>query len=164
MKDKILARLDKEAFFRREIGELPRPRGDEIVVSCPFHEDTNPSFSVNLKTGLFKCFGCGAQGDVFAFYQKRHGCDFKEALASLSKFAGVENQKQPWGKIVAEYSYENETGMLLFQVVRLEPKSFRQRRPDGNGDWVWNLQGVKLVPYHLPALATANRVWIVEGE
>ena len=59
---------------------------------------------------------------------------------------------------------QDEKGRLLFQAVRLEPKSFRQRRPDGKGGWVWNLQGVKLVPYHLPELATAARVYLVEGE
>ena len=105
MKERIIERLDKEAFYRRELGELPRPRGDEVQVLCPFHEDGDPSLSINLKTGLFHCHGCGVSGDIFKFYQLRHGCDFKEALAAISKFAGVENQKQPWGKIVAEYPY-----------------------------------------------------------
>ena len=37
------------------------------------------------------------------------------------------------GRIVAKYDYIDDTGTLLYQVLRLEPKSFRQRRPDGNG-------------------------------
>ena len=44
-------------------------------------------------------------------------------------------------KIVASYDYTDEFGTLLFQVVRLAPKTFRQRRPDGNGGWLWNLRG-----------------------
>ena len=56
---------------------------------------------------------------------------------------------------------------LLFETVRFEPKDFRQRRPDGSGDYIWNLQGVKRVLYHLPELLQADTnepVFIVEGE
>jgi hypothetical protein len=70
--------------------------------------------------------------------------------------------------IVAEYNYEDETGQMLFQAVRMQPKDFRQRRADGNGGWVWNLKGVRLVPYRLSelmeAIALERRVYIVEGE
>src|SRR5262249_1575088 len=68
----------------------------------------------------------------------------------------------------AYYDYTDEAGSVLFQVVRFEPKTFRQRRPDGHGGWVWNLDGVRLVPYRLPeliaALANNNPIFIVEGE
>jgi len=75
--------------------------------------------------------------------------------------------------IVATHDYLDECGQLLFQSVRREPgadgarKDFRQRRPDGKGDWTWNLQGVRLVPYHLPELLAADSdrpVFIPEGE
>lgn len=65
------------------------------------------------------------------------------------------------------YDYRDEVGSLLFQVVRLVPKDFRQRRPNGNGGWTWDLQGVRIVPFRLPELAQAIRgqqVWIAEGE
>ena len=75
-------------------------------------------------------------------------------------------------KIVATYDYTDEYGALLFQVVRLDPKTFRQRRPGRRPDkvsgWIWNLDGVARVPYRLPelleALALEQRVFIVEGE
>ena len=77
-------------------------------------------------------------------------------------------------RIVGTYNYVDETGALLFQVVRRDPKSFRQRRPDGNGGWLWDLDGVRRVPYHLDELVAARtgtngsgapwRVYIVEGE
>jgi len=68
--------------------------------------------------------------------------------------------------IIATYDYQDEGGGLLFQVCRFEPKDFRQRRPDGNGDWVWSVKGVRHVPYHLPQiLENDDRVIvIVEGE
>jgi RecA-family ATPase len=69
-------------------------------------------------------------------------------------------------KIEKAYDYTNETGKVLYQVCRLEPKSFRQRRPDGNGGWVWSLNDVRRVPYRLPALIKYNfgAVFICEGE
>ena len=72
------------------------------------------------------------------------------------------------GKAIAEYSYMDEAGELLFQVVRFDPKTFRQRRPDGHGHWTWNVTGVRMVPYRLPelleAIASEHPVVIVEGE
>lgn len=71
---------------------------------------------------------------------------------------------------VAAYSYVDEAGKCLYQAVRYEPgengrsKTFRQRRPDGNGGWTWNMDGARLVPYNLPAVKEAESVWVVEGE
>ncbi len=70
-------------------------------------------------------------------------------------------------KIVKTYDYVDEKGNLLYQNVRYEPKNFRQRRPDGNGRWIWNLNGTRRVLYHLPELLQAPRqdwICITEGE
>jgi len=67
--------------------------------------------------------------------------------------------------IAARYPYPDERGELLFEVVRFEPKSFAQRRPDGRGGWVWGLDGVRRVPYRLPEfLNNEGAVYITEGE
>jgi 5S rRNA maturation endonuclease (ribonuclease M5) len=69
--------------------------------------------------------------------------------------------------IVKTYDYRDESGQLLYQVVRYEPRDFRQRRPDGKGDWIWNLEGVRRVLYRLQELLRASSddwVFIVEGE
>jgi len=70
--------------------------------------------------------------------------------------------------IAATYDYRDESGALLFQIVRLQPKDFRQRRPDGAGGWEWSVKGVRRVLYRLPelltALAAGDTVYIVEGE
>lgn len=71
------------------------------------------------------------------------------------------------GKIVATYDYKDEAGQLRFQVVRYQPKDFRQRRPDGKGGWLWNLTGVQRVLYCLPELlaaAPSETVYVPEGE
>jgi Protein of unknown function (DUF3987) len=71
-------------------------------------------------------------------------------------------------KIIKTYDYTDGGGVLLFQVVRFEPKYFRQRRPDGNGGWTWSLGETRRVLYRLPQIATAigrgEAVYIVEGE
>ncbi|MFL5337462.1 MAG: hypothetical protein ACJ8H8_30885 [Geminicoccaceae bacterium] len=64
-------------------------------------------------------------------------------------------EAQPEPRIVETYDYRDEVGGLLFQVVRYEPKAFRQRRPNGLGQWVWNLDGIERVPYRLPELLAA---------
>ena len=71
-------------------------------------------------------------------------------------------------RIAAIYDYTDSDGTLLYQSVRYEPKSFRQRRPDGKGGWIWNLQGVERTLYHLRTLNEAKEkgkpVVIAEGE
>ncbi len=69
--------------------------------------------------------------------------------------------------IESSYDYRDESGELLFQVVRLTPKGFRQRRPDGKGGWIQNLNGTRRVLYRLPELLKASMqdyVFVVEGE
>lgn len=71
------------------------------------------------------------------------------------------------GKIVATYPYHSADGKLLFEAVRFDPKEFCQRRPDGKGRWIWNLDGVQRVLYRLPELLSADPakwVFVVEGE
>jgi 5S rRNA maturation endonuclease (ribonuclease M5) len=66
--------------------------------------------------------------------------------------------------IVKTYDYVDENGALLFQCVRLNPKHFKQRRPDSNGGWIWNIQGVTRVLYRLPEVLKAETVCVAEGE
>lgn len=78
------------------------------------------------------------------------------------------SSKTPSRAIVARYPYQDEEGNLLFEAVRYSPKGFSQRRPDGNGGWTWNLDGVKRVPYRLPEVLAAVKsgipIVVVEGE
>ena len=70
----------------------------------------------------------------------------KEALAAHDA------KKKDRRELVATYPYTDEHGVLLYEVLRFEPKDFRQRRPDGNGGWISSLGDVRRVPYHLPEL------------
>jgi len=68
---------------------------------------------------------------------------------------------------MAEYDYRDESGSLLYQVIRKVGKDFRQRRPNGEGGWEWKLNGTRRVPYRLQELLASDPsapVFILEGE
>lgn len=119
--------------------------------------DVNPSLSIGEDNGkvLVKCMAGCSQADVIA------------ALRRRNLWPGAEPEGSSH-RIIATYDYVDAEGRLLFQVVRFEPKGFRQRRPDGKGGWVWNLNGVEPVLYRLPdvlaAVKAGQRVYVCEGE
>jgi DNA primase len=68
-----------EQFFDLNGGGSPW-----ILALCPFHDDRNPSLALNVQSGGFNCFGCGAKGgDVLDFHRKRFGLSFAEAAKQL---------------------------------------------------------------------------------
>ena len=88
------------------------------------------------------------------------------SFRELSECLGIAEPVSPRsGKIIAAtYDYVDERGQLLFQCLRYEPKDFRQRRPDGNVGWIYNLRGVRRVLFRLPTLQNAKTIFIAEGE
>jgi hypothetical protein len=132
--------------------------GRQRMAQCPAHEDRTPSLSLTASESrvLVMCQGGCATDDVLAALQLTRADLFDEPLAPASA-----------RREVGAYDYTDEDGHLLYQVVRFEPKTFRQRRPEGAG-WTWSLNGTRRVPYRLPAVLTAakagERVYVVEGE
>ncbi len=156
----ILTRLHAQT------GYLPRGRDDQKDAKCPAHADTSPSLSVGFKAGkvlLFCQAGC-TTADVLAALELVPADLFDETGKSGQR-DGI-SQNGP--RIAATYDYTDESGVVLFQVVRYHPKDFRQRRPDGRGGWTWRLDDVRRVLYGLKevlaAVAAGRVVWIVEGE
>ncbi len=62
-----------------------KKKGREMVGLCPFHEDHRPSMNVNPVKQIFKCFSCGAGGDVFKFIQMRENLTFPQAVERLAE-------------------------------------------------------------------------------
>jgi putative DNA primase/helicase len=87
----------------------------------------------------------------------------KSVMAAIMR-QGAETESK--SHVVARYDYRDEQGTLLYQVERLEPKRFRQRRPDGNGGWIWKLDDVRRVVYRWPELLKFPdaTVFVCEGE
>jgi len=90
--------LDDKKEEIRETADLVEVIGDYVrlkrsgsgfVGLCPFHDEKTPSFHVTPGLGIYKCFGCGASGDVFSFVMEMEGVGFGEALRSLAERYGV---------------------------------------------------------------------------
>jgi hypothetical protein len=130
------------------------------------------SLKINVQTGEWADYATGEKGGdpvslcAAIFHHNNQGAAAKDLAARLGVYT---NGAFASGKrIVAEYKYENASGELVYQVVRFEPKDFRQRRPDGQGGWIWKMAGVQLVPYRLPkvihAVKEKHSIYICEGE
>ncbi len=84
----IKAAISPLDFYRTELPGIPAPKRDHGWTAgglCCFHADAHAgNFRVNLDTGGFMCFACGAKGaDVIAFVQRRHAVAFRDALQML---------------------------------------------------------------------------------
>lgn len=133
--------------------------GQRITAKCPAHNDGNPSLSVARGTEQAVVFTCHA------------GCDPDDVIAALrlewsdlmedDDYVSPERTQR---RIEAVYRYTDENDRALFEVVRYDPKDFRQRRPDGT----WGLGNARRVPYKLSAVLRAVRaaqtVYVCEGE
>ncbi len=138
--------------------------GSGATAKCPAHQDAHASLSISTSDDgriLLHCHaGCTTEAVVEAM-----GLELKDLYPSSPK-----KSKSTCGKIVAIYDYVDAEGVLSYQVVRTEPKGFRQRRPDPEkpGEWIWDLRGVKPLLYHLPEVISRARAGrplvIVEGE
>jgi hypothetical protein len=136
--------------------------GGGWMAKCPAHEDSTQSLKVDEAPDderlLLKCHaGCG-----FADIMSAMGLEQRDAFVRPN---GTNSRTR---KQIAWYDYVDEQGDLLFQVVRFEPKDFRQRRPLPDGGWGWKLGKTRRVLYRLPAVVAAvekgRAVLVVEGE
>ena len=121
------------------------------------------------KAGLFFDQDLNEHGRVLKLLEIHKGLMNGAAIKWLREHGLITDDRPKAVKkqIVATYDYEDAAGAVIYQVVRFMPKTFRQRRPNGNGGWIWNLEGVQIEPYHLPRLLAASpdeTVFIVEGE
>ena len=71
-----------------------KKKGREMVGLCPFHDDHRPSMNVNPVKQIFKCFACGAGGDVFKFIQMRENLTFPQAIERLAERAGIKLERR----------------------------------------------------------------------
>lgn len=144
---------------------LSRLRGVETAgkdkwrAFCPSHDDRKTK---SLSIGI------GDNGQPILYCHATSACSFAKIMDTLG-FNKTDYGTTGYGtsEIETTYDYCDESSCLLYQVVRYKPKSFRQRRPDGN-DWIWDLKGVTPVLYNLLAvkLGILNNqiIYFVEGE
>jgi DNA primase len=68
--------------------------GRNFKALCPFHQEKTPSFFIFPDRQSWRCFGCGAGGDLFSFVMKKEGTDFGETLKTLADKAGVSLERK----------------------------------------------------------------------
>jgi hypothetical protein len=171
--------------YANKVGWPLKRSGPNFVCLCPLHKETTPSFTISPGKNLWNCFGCNTGGSVIDLHAKLRGLSIGEAMRELSgasrngsaassaaktlprKKNGTMAKpalKQTESTEVCAYDYQDATGEVVFQVVRCEPKDFKQCRIV-DGKRVWSMEGVERLPYRLPELlANPASVWIVEGE
>jgi len=159
------------AYYAARSPNVPQTQAGEWRGPCPIHKGKRDSFAVEAATGRWFCHsGCGRGGDMIELEMALTGADFKAAKAAIygiiarADLQSGNSAARP--RIVATYDYTDEAGRKLYQSVRMEPKGFKQRKPDGKGGWVWNIKGVRLVLYRLQELLNRNTemVFVCEGE
>jgi len=158
-------------FYERYVTNASKIGRNEYKALCPFHKETNPSFNFNRETGLYYCHGCDKGGDFIDFYARINSLDIERDFVKILQGIATDFNitiKDTWnpdkGQIITTYDYKDESGNILFQVCRLEPKGFTQRKPDGKGGWINNTLGVRRVLYRLPEVIKDQKIFIVEGE
>ena len=92
---------------------------------CPFHNEKTPSFTVHATHQFYKCFSCGAGGDVFKFVMEIEGLSFYEALKSLAERYGIPMPKRS--------QYADEDTKLRGALYELHEAAQEQFRSNLNG-------------------------------
>lgn len=170
--DEIVSRLSK-----------PKKNGNGYTALCPAHDDKSPSLSIAEGDDgkiLLKCFvGCSTETivRVIGLEMKDLFPVFWDELSRTARHNGNGSHRTPkavtdtkTSKVIAAvYEYTDADGEVLYENVRFHPKDFRQRRPDGNGGYIYNLDGIDRVPYRLPELTDGMQepdaeIWLTEGE
>lgn len=94
-----ITEIKRRTDLVRVIGQTVKLKkhGPNYLGLCPFHAEKSPSFNVRSDKGYFKCFGCGASGDVFSFLEKQSGQLFIDIVKRLAGELGIEldNSYQP---------------------------------------------------------------------
>jgi putative DNA primase/helicase len=166
-----LTREEISTYFGARVPNLKQRRAAEWRGACPIHHGKNDNFAVDPETGRWFCHSaCGRGGDILELEAALTAGDFSTRKAEVFRIIGRVDSRNgsraARAGIAATYDYTDEKGGLLYQAVRMDPKDFRQRRPNGNERWIWNLKGVRLVLYRLRELVqrATETVFVCEGE
>jgi putative DNA primase/helicase len=159
--------IDPRTLARALGGEAS---GNNVRAPGPGHSASDRSLSITVDSGA---------PDGFIVHSFA-GDDWQECRDHVRERGGLERfkpnsqgRKRPSSTVSkgsrvvdAKYDYKDENGSLFYSVVRYRPKDFRQCRPDGNGGQIWNLNGVRRVPYRLPEIRQypAGTIFVCEGE
>lgn len=90
---------------------------------CPFHHEKSPSMMISPEKQIFKCFGCGAGGDVLSFVMQMENLEFREALEMLASRAGVKLEKY---RQSPNYQKEKDEKTKLYEINAWSSRLFHE--------------------------------------
>jgi putative DNA primase/helicase len=93
--------------------------GKEYMALCPFHNDHNPSLSINPETGLFYCHGCGASGNVWQFLMRLKDITFQDAVSLTEPYGIVPENYSPNGHSSKTNKPEKATREEILEIIGL---------------------------------------------
>ncbi len=102
--------------------ELKRA-GSALKALCPFHTEKTPSFTVNEDRQTFRCFGCGASGDVFTFIMEHEAVEFRGALEILADRCGMRLQTEEDGGRRAPRGPRKD---ILYKVLEASARFYQE--------------------------------------
>jgi DNA primase len=105
-------------------------KGGNYVGVCPFHNDRNPSMSVNQPRQMYHCFSCGAGGDVFKFVMDYENLTFPEAVKVLADRAGIQLPEQETSR-EAKAQADLKTQILEMNKLAAKYYYYLLRQPAG---------------------------------
>ena len=154
-------------------------KGKSYWGHCPAHDDRSPSlnFTIGDKTPWIwmQCHaGCSVDAIRNALPATLHDVVLESGSrtpkATVERVAKATKKKPTkWGTPTDYYDYTDADGKTLYQAVRTaNPKGFYQQRPDGNGGWLRNMDGITTTIYHLSEVLAAAKageiIFVAEGE
>ncbi len=119
-KDEIRARSDIVEIIGTYVSLKQKGRNWQGL--CPFHQEKTPSFYVDPSTQTFKCFGCGASGDIFTFISRYENMSFVEAAEWLARRAGLEFARRGQEEEAAKKSARD----LIYEINAVARDFFRK--------------------------------------
>ncbi len=123
----VIFRVKQAADIVEVISQyLPlKKAGKYFKAPCPFHGESNPSFSVNPERQMFHCFGCNEGGDVIAFVMKYQNLSFAEAVRDLAERYHL---PLPDAEVSGSNEDDRKTGLRkkLFRVNELAVEFYRE--------------------------------------
>jgi hypothetical protein len=158
--------------------------GDQVLAPGPGHSPEDRSLSVKIDSEApdgFVVFSFASDDPIICRDHVRQRCGLpafephsrrpRTSSAELrqlmqSVVATLEEERPPSGLLTDTYCYTDENGAELYQVLRYMPKTFRYRRPNGNGGFIWGIGNARRVPYRLPDILKYPdaTTFICEGE
>jgi hypothetical protein len=163
IRDEVIA-ANRLPYYLTSHGYDLRPARKKFVTNaCPAadHKKYHRCVTIDTQKNLWHCNDCKRGGTVIDWVMIEKNVTAADAMRMLADGRNGSEAKRVLAKT---YNYTDESGKLLFQTCRYRPKHFKQRRPDGKGGWIWDLEGTRRVLYRLPEVVKAQIICVAEGE